>query len=40
MVYSSDGDINFDIVAWVLQRDILAPYMFITFQDYVFRTSI
>ena len=30
----------FDIVAGVLQRDTLAPYLFIISLDYVFRTSI
>ena len=31
---------DFDIVAGVLQRDILAPYLFIICLDYVLRTSI
>ena len=31
---------NFDIVAGVLQGDILAPYLFITCLDYMLRTSI
>ena len=30
----------FDIVSGVLQRDILAPYLFIISLDYVLRTSI
>ena len=38
---SPDGDIEyFDIVAGVLQRDTLAPYLFIICLDYVLRTSI
>ena len=40
-VRSSDGDTDyFDIVASVLQRDTLAPYLFIICLDYVVRTSI
>ena len=40
-VRSPDGDTQyFDIVAWVLQGDTLAPYLFIISQDYVLRTSI
>ena len=40
-VRSSDGDTNyFDIVAGVLQVDILAPYLFIIWLDYVLRTSV
>ena len=40
-VRSPDGDIEyFDIVAGVLQRDTLAPYLFIICLDYVLRTSI
>ena len=40
-VRSSDGDTNyFDIVASVLQRDTLAPYLYIICLDYVPRTSI
>ena len=40
-VHSLDGDIDyFDFVAGVLQRDILAPYLFIICLDYVLRTSI
>ena len=36
-----DGDTNyFDIVTGVLQRDTLAPYLFIICVDYVLRTSI
>ena len=36
-----DGDTDyFDIVAGVLQGDILAPYLFIICLDYVLRTSI
>ena len=36
-----DGDTEyFDIVAGVLQRDTLAPYLFIICLDYVLRTSI
>ena len=40
-VRSPDGDTDFfDIVAGVLQGETLAPYLFITYQDYVLRTSI
>ena len=40
-VRSSDGDTDyFDIVAVVLQRDKLAPYLFITCLYYVLRTPI
>ena len=40
-VRSHDGDTEyFDIVAGVLQRDTLAPYLFIICLDYVLRTSI
>ena len=40
-VRSPDGDTDyFDIVAGVLQGDILAPYLFIICLDYVLRTSI
>ena len=40
-VRSPDGDIEyFDIVAGVLQRDTLAPYLFIICLDYALRTSI
>ena len=40
-VRSPDGDTeNFDIVAGVLQRDMLAPYLFIICVDYVLRISI
>ena len=40
-VRSLDGDTEyFVIVAGVLQGDILAPYLFIIFLDYVLRTSI
>ena len=40
-VRSLDGDTDyFDIVAGVLQRDTLAPYLFIICLDYVLRTSI
>ena len=40
-VCSPDGNTDyFDIVAGVLQRDTLAPYLFIICLDYVFRTSI
>ena len=36
MVHSPDGDIDFfDTVTGVLQRDSLAPFLFIIFQDYV-----
>ena len=40
-VFSPDGDTDyFDIVAGVLQRDILAPYLFIIWLDYVLRRSL
>ena len=40
-VRSPDGDTEyFDIVAGVLQRDTLAPYLFIICLDYVIRKSI
>ena len=40
-VRSPDGDTEyFDIVAGVLQGDMLAPYLFIICLDYVLRTSI
>ena len=40
-VRSPDGDTDyFDIVAGVLQGDILAPYLFIVRLDYVLRASI
>ena len=40
-VRSLDGDTDyFDIVAGVLQGDILAPYLFIICLDYVLRTLI
>ena len=40
-VHSSDGNTDFfDIIAGVLKRDILAPYLFIIFLNYVLRTSI
>ena len=40
-VPSPDGDTDFfDIVAGVLQGDILAPYLFIICLDYVLQTSI
>ena len=40
-VRSPDGDTEyFDIVAGVLQGDMLAPYLFIICLDYVVRTSI
>ena len=40
-VRSPDGDTDyFDIVAGVLQRDTLAPNLFIICLDYVLRTSI
>ena len=40
-VRSPDGDTEyFDIVAGVLQEDMLAPYLFIICLDYVLRTSI
>ena len=39
-VRTLDGDTEyFDIVAGVLQRDTLAPYLFIICLDYVLRTS-
>ena len=40
-VHSPDRDTEyFDIVADVLQGDILSPYLFIIYIDYVLRTSI
>ena len=40
-VRSPDGDTEyFDIVAGVLQGDMLAPYLFIICLDYMLRTSI
>ena len=40
-VRSQSGDTNFfDTVAGVLQRDTLAPYLFIIYLDYVLPTSI
>ena len=40
-VRSPDGDTDyFDIVAGVLNRDTLAPYLFIVCLDYVLLTSI
>ena len=40
-VRSPDGDTNyFDIVAGVLKRDTLAPYLFIICIDYVLQTSV
>ena len=40
-IRSPDGDTDyFDIVAGVLQGDILAPYLFIICLDYVLKTSI
>ena len=40
-VRSPDGDTDyFDILAGVLQKDTLAPYLFIICLDYVLRTSI
>ena len=33
MVHLSYGDTDFDIVAGVLQRDTVAPYLFIIYQD-------
>ena len=40
-VRSPDEDTEyFDIVAWVLQGDTLAPYLFIICLDYVLRRSI
>ena len=40
-VRSPNGDTEyFDIVAGVLQGDMLAPYLFIIYLDYVLRTSI
>ena len=41
MVHSPDGDTDFfDIVAGVLQGDILAQYLFIICQDYILRALI
>ena len=40
-VRSPDGDTDyFDIVAGVLQKDTLVPYLFIIYLDYVIKTSI
>ena len=40
-VHSPDGDTEyFDIVAGVLQGDMLDPYLFIICLDYVLKTSI
>ena len=40
-IHSPDGDTDyFDIVAGVLQGDILAPYLFIICLDHVLRSSI
>ena len=40
-VRSPDGDTDyFDILAGVLQKDTLAPYLFIICQDYVLWTSV
>ena len=40
-VRSSDGDTDFfDIVAGVLQGDMLAPYLFIIYLDYILQTLI
>ena len=40
-VRSPDGDTEyFDIVAGVLQGDLLAPYLFIICQDYGLKSSI
>ena len=40
-VRSPDEDTDYvDVVTGVLQGDTLAPYLFITCQDYVLRTSI
>ena len=41
MILSPDRDTNFfDIVAWILQNDTLAPYLFMICQDNVLRTLI
>ena len=41
MVHSSDGNTDFfNIVAGVLQEDILVPYLFIICLDYTLQTSI
>ena len=40
-IRSLDGDTDyFDIIAGVLQGEILAPYLFIICVNYVFRTTI
>ena len=40
-VHSPDGDINlFDIVASILQGNVLAPYLFIIGLDYILRMSL
>ena len=40
IVRSSNGDIDFDIVAGVLLGDALPLFLFRIYQDYIFRTSI
>ena len=41
MIRSLDDDTNFfEIVAGVLEKDMLKRYLFIRYQDYVLRTSI
>ena len=41
MVHSTDGDNNFfDVDAGVLQRDIIAPYLFIFWLEYELQTSL
>ena len=41
MVHSPDGNTDFfDIVTGVLQRDTLAPYLFILYLDYIPQMSI
>ena len=40
MVYSPDGNTEFDNVTGVLQRDTLAPYIVIICQGYILWTSV
>ena len=40
MIRSADGDTDCDIFAGVLQRDALAPYLFMISLDYVLQMSV